>query len=233
MARKRDETVKEKIIDEAIKLFLANGFVGSTVADLANTAGVAKGTVYWYFKSKNDILSGILERFESEFLDALIEKVNNYDGDFFHKFKLFYRFTTEFARDNRGLLLVYNTLLAEIVGGFSIEEQKMKAIQRRYNQFVEKLLDEGKREGVIGSGINSKIYSHIVTANFTGMLLQWYFNVDDLKDETEYARAFRDSIMKGLEIRTPVPLQKQARKGSNTGESWGRGSKKVWTGQKK
>ena len=212
MARKRDETVREKIIDEAIKLFLANGFVGSTIADLVEGIGVAKGTVYWYFKSKNDILGGILDRYESQFLNTLIEKITNFHGDFYHKFKLFYRFTTEFARDNRDLLLVYNTLLGEIVGNCSTEEQKMKALQRTFNRFVEDLLDEGKREGVVGINIDTHIYSHIVTATLSGMLLQWYLNVDNIEDATEYARSFRDSIMKGLEIGVPPLSQRRVGK---------------------
>jgi len=48
--------VKERIIDAGIRLFLAKGFAGTTTKELTDAAGVAKGTLYWHFTSKDRIL---------------------------------------------------------------------------------------------------------------------------------------------------------------------------------
>lgn len=52
---------KKIIFDSAIKLFSQKGFHKSTMDQIAETAGVAKGTLYYHFKSKEDIFKFIIE----------------------------------------------------------------------------------------------------------------------------------------------------------------------------
>ena len=114
--RNKQDNVKERIIEASIKLFLAKGFAGTTTKELTDAAGVAKGTLYWHFTSKDSILEEILEKFSCELYDPAFEKVDNCQGDFIAKFKVFYRFITEFAREKKDLLLVSSTILGEIAG---------------------------------------------------------------------------------------------------------------------
>ncbi len=53
---------RDAILRAATKVFGQNGFFQSQVADVARVAGVAAGTVYLYFKSKDDLLVSIFER---------------------------------------------------------------------------------------------------------------------------------------------------------------------------
>ncbi len=53
---------RDLILRAATRVFAQNGFFQSQVADVARVAGVAAGTVYLYFKSKDDILVAIFER---------------------------------------------------------------------------------------------------------------------------------------------------------------------------
>jgi AcrR family transcriptional regulator len=64
MMNSKDQTVKERILGASIKLFLANGFRGTSVKELTDAVGVAKGTLYWHFSSKDEILDSILSVFE-------------------------------------------------------------------------------------------------------------------------------------------------------------------------
>jgi AcrR family transcriptional regulator len=200
LGRKEDAaTVKQRIIETSITHFLAKGFAGTSVTDLADAVGIAKGTVYCHFRSKDEILDSILDKFSVEFLDGLIKEVDKGQGNFLEKFRLFYRYTTEFGRTHRELMLVWHTLLGEIIGNRSNTEKKMKRIQHRYNKFLEVFLEEGKRQRLIGSRIDTRIHSRIITAILTGMLLQWYVESPSLEDSRQYARACRDVILKGLE----------------------------------
>src|SRR6267154_4892644 len=53
---------REAILRAAIRVFAHNGYFNSKVADIAREAGVADGTVYLYFKSKEEILHSIFDR---------------------------------------------------------------------------------------------------------------------------------------------------------------------------
>lgn len=53
---------RDSILRAATKVFARNGFFHSQVADVARVAGVAAGTVYLYFKGKDDLLVAIFER---------------------------------------------------------------------------------------------------------------------------------------------------------------------------
>ena len=52
---------KERIINAAIKIFADKGFYTANVADVAREAGVADGTIYLYFKNKDDLLISLFE----------------------------------------------------------------------------------------------------------------------------------------------------------------------------
>src|SRR5258708_20179800 len=60
----------EIILRSAIKVFARSGFFNSKVADVAREAGVADGTVYLYFKNKDDILVSIFNHYMEEALAA-------------------------------------------------------------------------------------------------------------------------------------------------------------------
>ena len=62
-AERREEYLQERreqILDAATQVFGKKGFEGTNVADIAEATGIAKGTVYLYFKSKEEIFSAIL-----------------------------------------------------------------------------------------------------------------------------------------------------------------------------
>lgn len=64
---------KEVIIDAAEQVFSKFGYDASRVDDIAQTAGVAKGTIYLYFQSKQDLFISLVERRIGEF-EKLLEK---------------------------------------------------------------------------------------------------------------------------------------------------------------
>ena len=191
------DNVKERIIDASIKLFLTKGFTGATTKELTAAAGVAKGTLYWHFPSKDRILDEILDRFSHEFYDAAFHAATQCGGDFLKRFKTFYRFITEFARDKKELLQVSSTILGEIAGSGTAAEEKMQAIQMKAHAFVKSLVEQGQREGAVDAALDASLQAHIILANFVGMHLQWCLHGDSF-DAVSYARAYRSTILRGL-----------------------------------
>ena len=76
---------KETIIKESTKLFLANGFRGTSVKQITEAAGIGRGTLYWYFKSKEEVLESVFRNFEREFVEGFMKAVQRCIGDFIAK----------------------------------------------------------------------------------------------------------------------------------------------------
>ncbi len=62
---------RERILTAAERIFARHGFFAAKVADVAKEAGVADGTIYLYFKSKDDLLISVFERRMQQLLAAL------------------------------------------------------------------------------------------------------------------------------------------------------------------
>ena len=59
---KEAEERREEILDVAEKLFAAKGFDNTSTGDILDAVGIARGTLYYHFKSKEDILDGVIQR---------------------------------------------------------------------------------------------------------------------------------------------------------------------------
>ena len=79
---------RERILDSALSVFARKGFYNSKVSEIASAAGVADGTIYLYFKSKDDLLISLFEsrmewliqRLEADIsqVDDTLEKLRHY-----------------------------------------------------------------------------------------------------------------------------------------------------------
>jgi AcrR family transcriptional regulator len=68
---KDPEERKLEILNAAQKLFLEKGFQETSVSEIVKAVGVAQGTFYYYFKTKEDIIDGIINRYIDEIIEAV------------------------------------------------------------------------------------------------------------------------------------------------------------------
>lgn len=75
MPRNRQQIPREEragdLLAAATELFLAKGYDKTTMADISAAAGVARGNVYWYFDSKDDIFAAVMDRMLSREIRTL------------------------------------------------------------------------------------------------------------------------------------------------------------------
>lgn len=74
--RKKDKEKKERIKDAVVSLMLEEGFAGTSIAKIAQRAGVSPATVYIYYDDKEDMLRGIYMECYENVLDYLCHQVN-------------------------------------------------------------------------------------------------------------------------------------------------------------
>ena len=71
----REKNTKERILDEALRLFAQSGYIGTSMNDIADRMGVTKAALYKHYKSKQEILDSIVEKMNR--MDQ--ERVKEYD----------------------------------------------------------------------------------------------------------------------------------------------------------
>ncbi|MFD2410728.1 TetR/AcrR family transcriptional regulator [Paenibacillus rhizoplanae] len=67
---KEAETRRNEILDAAEELFGQKGFDGTSTGDILGRVGIARGTLYYHFKSKEDIMDALIERTNATILHA-------------------------------------------------------------------------------------------------------------------------------------------------------------------
>jgi AcrR family transcriptional regulator len=70
---KNPEERKNEILDAADMLFTQKGFDGTSTNDILEAVGIARGTLYYHFKSKEDIMDSLIDRYSSSLLNRAKE----------------------------------------------------------------------------------------------------------------------------------------------------------------
>lgn len=68
---------REAIINAALKLFVENGFHGTATGKIAQEAGVANGTLFQYFKTKDELVIGLYMQFKEEMFEFVSKHIAN------------------------------------------------------------------------------------------------------------------------------------------------------------
>jgi AcrR family transcriptional regulator len=71
---------KDSIINAALKLFVDNGFHGTATGKIAQEAGVANGTLFNYFKSKDELVIALYVSVKEDMADFLLKNTSNSDN---------------------------------------------------------------------------------------------------------------------------------------------------------
>jgi AcrR family transcriptional regulator len=189
--------MRNRIIVEGISLFLKTSFKATSIQDITDRLGITKGAFYWHFKSKEELLLTIIEKYDQEFLSELYTHMATYEGNFVKKFREYHKYINEYASQHGELCVLFVTLAAEMAGSQTEAEQKIIAIQTRYREFIESLLEMGRREELFSADYQVVLNAHIIVAIHSGILLEWYMNRGHL-DGPALARTYRDIILYGM-----------------------------------
>jgi len=188
---------EERILKQAMRLFFEKGYNGSSIDEIAQAAGLTKGALYWHFENKEALLRTIVNEFETRFLDGMIETVGKVNGGALDKFEKYIRYNAAFAYYNRELCVSFTTLAGELVGAHHRIEPEIRRIYKKYQDFLTKVILEGKKEKIFKKEIDPVLAALVVIAFHDGVLHQWSMNRDEI-DGTVYVNTFKKILEYGL-----------------------------------
>lgn len=134
-----------RILEAAIKVFAEQGFFQATISQIAREAGVADGTIYLYFKNKDDILVNFFNYKTKLVFAKFREEVENADNAVEKLRSLVTRHLEEFQRD-KNMAVVYQ---AETHRNNRMAESQIKEMAKMYMDIVSDIVEQGQQEGVM------------------------------------------------------------------------------------
>jgi TetR/AcrR family fatty acid metabolism transcriptional regulator len=178
-ARNGSTGKRESILRAATRVFARNGYFNSKVADIARAAGVADGTVYLYFKSKEEILHSIFDQNMTEAIAAdrkLVDKLR----DPREKLRRIATLHLERLGADRDLAVVFQV---ELRGSTKFMEEFSAAGFAEYLGLLRAIFEEGQRAGVFRKELNAKVAAKIFFGALDEMATNWIISKRSYKLE--------------------------------------------------
>jgi TetR/AcrR family fatty acid metabolism transcriptional regulator len=159
----------EAILRAAIKVFARGGFFNSKVADVAKEAGVADGTVYLYFKNKDDILVSIFNHVTERALTHARNILGELE-DPAEKLKRIVEGHLDMYASDRDLAIVFQV---ELRSSTKFMEQFSATKVTEYLDLIGGVIAEGQKQGVFRKDLNTKIVAKILFGALDEMVTNW------------------------------------------------------------
>ena len=160
---------RDAILRAAIDVFAERGYFNAQVADVARAAGVAAGTVYLYFKSKDDLLVSIFERSMRESLTAGREAVADL-SDPRERLRRLARGHLARLGSDRNLAVVFQVELRQST---KFMERFSSTLLRDYLGLLRDAIADGQRSGVFRSDIKPTLAAKALFGALDEMATNW------------------------------------------------------------
>jgi TetR/AcrR family fatty acid metabolism transcriptional regulator len=176
MIRRKAINTKEKkndkynrILDAAVKVFATQDFFQSTISQIASEAGVADGTIYLYFKNKDDILIQFFRHKTKQVFERFREAVDRGNNANEKLRNLLQRHLTEFQRD-RALAVVYQTETHRIN---RLAEEPIKEMSKMYLDLLMEIIQQGQEEGSVRKDLDLGLVKRFIIGAVDEVINTW------------------------------------------------------------
>ena len=160
---------RDALLRAAIETFAARGYFNAQVADVARTAGVAAGTVYLYFRGKDDLLVSIFERTMTEAIADGRRSVAGLDDPVSRLREMARLHLDRLGRD-RSLAIVFQI---ELRSSTKFMEQFSTSQLREYLGIIREAIVDGQAQGVFRREINPTFGAKLVFGALDEMATNW------------------------------------------------------------
>ncbi len=161
-----------QIIDAAVIVIAENGFHQAQVSKIAKQAGVADGTIYLYFKNKEDILISLFEEKMGFFVEKIEEKIA---GKQAAAEKLLMMIETHFQllSDDHHMAIVTQLELRQ-----SNKELRLRIndVLKGYLHVIDKIIIDGKETGEFSSGLDIRLARQMIFGTIDETVTSWVMN---------------------------------------------------------
>lgn len=163
------DSKKRNIVEAAIKVFAKNGYEKTTMEEVAEKAKIAKGTVFYYFKSKEQLFFIIIREGFSLLatqLESGVEKIHRSEEKIEKLIAIQFEFFIYYSNFCR-------ILLSELWRIESYWKKDLENLQKDYSSIVINIIEESKKDGLIKKEIDTKALSISLFGLVAVSSLEW------------------------------------------------------------
>ncbi|MBW2433654.1 MAG: TetR/AcrR family transcriptional regulator [Deltaproteobacteria bacterium] len=188
-----------QILEAAVKVFARQGFHQSTVAQIAKQAGVADGTIYLYFKNKDDILVQFFSFRTKQVFESFREAVDGAETSIDKMRNLVRRHLAEFQRDKDGAV-VYQV---ETHQNSRLAEAQIREMSKMYRDLISEIIEQGQQEGAIRKDLYVGLVKRFIIGAVDEVINTW-LHAEEEYDLVSMADPLVELFIKGIEQRGSV-----------------------------
>ena len=196
--RAKREASIDALLAAALKQFVEQGYQHTTVEAIGDAVGLTKGSVFFYFGTKANVLLALLDQVEDIVVDRVDTRIASAEASAKEKMETFLRAQARLGVEQREHVMLLILASLEFRDGNGPIERRIKGIYARLYRIVEAILIQGRREGDFRDDIASREQAAIVMGNHDGTFLQWYRYEPSLNGE-ELVRALSTTVLGGLQ----------------------------------
>lgn len=200
---------RQRVLDAAIAEFSCSGYVGANTNTIARRARISVGSLYTYFKSKEDLYLAVIDH-GATILASVIAQVDLTEGSIYDKIERMLRVAREYSRNHPELVQIYMDISTE--GLSHLSEGLSRAMENVSAQFYRAQLEEARDHGDVASNIDLDIAAFCVdniilliqysyTSRYFMERMKIFCGDDALTDDERVIRGIMRFIRGGLEAR--------------------------------
>ncbi|WP_018664917.1 TetR/AcrR family transcriptional regulator [Heyndrickxia acidiproducens] len=169
---KKNKPKYKQIIDAAVVVIAEHGYHQAQVSKIARQAGVADGTIYLYFKNKEDILISLFEEKMQLFIENIAEFIaGNYSAS--EKLLLMIQNHFKILANDHNLAIVTQLELRQANKDLRL---KINSVLKDYLTLVDKIVREGMETGEFNPALDVRLVRQMVFGTVDETVTTWVMN---------------------------------------------------------
>lgn len=182
-----------KIIEAAVAVIAEKGFHQAQVSKIAKRAGVADGTIYIYFKNKEDILVSLFSEKMGDFVEKIQSEIKDQSTSREKMSTLVHTHFSQLA-DDKNMAIVTQLELRQ--SNKSIRS-RINDTLKNYTSVIDTLIEEGKSEGVFRDDLDVRLARQMVFGTIDETVTNWVMN-DHKYDLVALSNPVANLLLNGL-----------------------------------
>ena len=172
MARpKRNENIREKLLDQGLKLFISQGYHGTGIKEVVDQIKVPKGSFYNYFESKEQFGAEVIRHYSKEVVSNMATWLNGSEDNALSALKQFFEQEMQRHQEVKAGCIIGN-LGAELGGSSQLCQQAMLEGFKAMKQQFLRALKRGQNQGSIRDDISAEELADFLVNAYEGALVR-------------------------------------------------------------